>query len=286
MGDLCSAQEALHKAEALVEQESYDYYALWVSLLRVQCWLAEANLSLASEWAARTTFALETWDPARTSEFLMLVHVSLAQQKYAQAVAMLERFREQLDRPADIEKTVEFLALYVVALHCADKREQAADVAARLLTLTEPEGCIRVYLDAGEPMKQVLQSLLEAASTKAEQAQSSPKVPVSFLSKLLLAFEQEEKNLRHPPLGEPTPSGAFPFPQRDSSPPHPFVESLTQREQEVLRLLADGASNQQIADALVIELSTVKKHVSNLLSKLGAESRTQAITRARTLSLL
>lgn len=51
---------------------------------------------------------------------------------------------------------------------------------------------------------------------------------------------------------------------------------MTEREQEVLRLLAAGASNQQIAAALVIQLSTVKKHVSNLLAKLGAESRTQA----------
>lgn len=51
---------------------------------------------------------------------------------------------------------------------------------------------------------------------------------------------------------------------------------MTEREQEDLRLLAAGASNQQIAAALVIQLSTVKKHVSNLLAKLGAESRTQA----------
>ena len=62
--------------------------------------------------------------------------------------------------------------------------------------------------------------------------------------------------------------------------------SLTRREQEVLRLLAAGASNQDIAHTLVISLDTVKKHVSNLLGKLGASSRTQAISQARALSLL
>ena len=62
--------------------------------------------------------------------------------------------------------------------------------------------------------------------------------------------------------------------------------SLTRREQEVLRLLATGASNQEIAQTLVISLATVKKHVSNLLGKLGATSRTQAIAQARLLSLL
>ncbi len=62
--------------------------------------------------------------------------------------------------------------------------------------------------------------------------------------------------------------------------------SLTRREQEVLHLLAAGASNQDIAQTLVISLDTVKKHVSNLLGKLGASSRTQAIIQARALSLL
>jgi LuxR family maltose regulon positive regulatory protein len=62
--------------------------------------------------------------------------------------------------------------------------------------------------------------------------------------------------------------------------------SLTHREQEILRLVAAGASNQEIAQTLVISLATVKKHVSNLLSKLGVASRTQAIAQARLLSLL
>jgi LuxR family transcriptional regulator, maltose regulon positive regulatory protein len=65
-----------------------------------------------------------------------------------------------------------------------------------------------------------------------------------------------------------------------------LLEPLTQREQEVLRLLAEGASNQEIARQLVVSLATVKKHVANILSKLGAENRTQAIARARSLSLL
>jgi LuxR family maltose regulon positive regulatory protein len=62
--------------------------------------------------------------------------------------------------------------------------------------------------------------------------------------------------------------------------------SLTRREQEVLRLLATGASNQEIAHTLVISLDTVKKHVSNLLGKLGVSNRTQAISQARARSLL
>ncbi len=65
-----------------------------------------------------------------------------------------------------------------------------------------------------------------------------------------------------------------------------LVEALTAREAEVLALLAEGLSNQQIADRLSVSLSTVKTHISNLYSKLGAERRTQALARARTLGLL
>jgi LuxR family maltose regulon positive regulatory protein len=63
-------------------------------------------------------------------------------------------------------------------------------------------------------------------------------------------------------------------------------EPLSGREQEVLQLMAGGASNQEIAERLVITLDTVKRHVSNVLSKLGASNRTQAVSRARELSLL
>jgi LuxR family maltose regulon positive regulatory protein len=82
--------------------------------------------------------------------------------------------------------------------------------------------------------------------------------------------------------GEPARASARQASARSSVP----AVSLTRREQEVLRLLAAGASNQDIAHTLVISLDTVKKHVSNLLGKLGASNRTQAISQARARSLL
>jgi len=68
--------------------------------------------------------------------------------------------------------------------------------------------------------------------------------------------------------------------------PSPLVERLSARERDVVQLVVLGASNQEIASQLVIQYSTAKKHVANLLSKLGAQSRTQAIALARELSLL
>src|SRR5205085_6055989 len=161
-GDLDTAQEALHKAEALFEQEEFANNARWVGETRVQVWLAQGKLAEASNWAAQSTLSPQNWDPLRKWEVLQLVRVLLAQQQYARAVETLERFREHLDQPADIEKTLEWMVLSVVALHHAGKNEQVAPVAARLLSMTEQEGWIRLYLDAGEPMQQALAALLEA----------------------------------------------------------------------------------------------------------------------------
>jgi LuxR family maltose regulon positive regulatory protein len=109
---------------------------------------------------------------------------------------------------------------------------------------------------------------------------------VTFISQLLACFEQAQGGnpALQPSLSSPKASSveAAMFGQHTPLP----AEPLTQREQEVLRLLVEGASNQDIANRLVISLATVKKHVSNLLGKLQAESRTQAIARAREWKLL
>jgi LuxR family transcriptional regulator, maltose regulon positive regulatory protein len=84
---------------------------------------------------------------------------------------------------------------------------------------------------------------------------------------------------------------SFPALDREGQPaPHspalPFGEALSERELEVLHLLASGATNQEIAAKLSIAPTTAKKHVSNVLGKLGVHNRTQAVSRGRDLGLL
>jgi LuxR family maltose regulon positive regulatory protein len=100
----------------------------------------------------------------------------------------------------------------------------------------------------------------------------------SYVSKLLTAFEEEQKSLEK---------------EREAVPPVPslhrsltLVEPLSDRELEVLRLVADGLSNQEVADALILAVGTVKAHVHTIYGKLGVQSRTQAIARAKELHLL
>ncbi len=293
-GDLSATEEALHRLEVLLEQSGFAHHVPWVNVVQVHLWLARGNLAEASAWAAQTTFSPESWNPLHRWELLMLVRVLLARQQYQQAVETLSRFSQYLDREGSIDTVLEFLALSVVSLHHAGNSAQAAHVAARLFAITEPEGHLRVYLDAGTPMRQVLSALLADAhpgkdEAPAEDEPGSATVAIArpYVLRLLAAFEQEEqkkKNALHHSLAKTPHASSVPGRVASASPA--LVEPLTEREQEVLRLLAAGASNQQIAAALVIQLSTVKKHVSNLLAKLGAESRTQAIAQARAFSLL
>lgn len=284
-GDISSAEEALHQLEALVEQEGFAYHTPWVSALRVQWWLAQAKLEQASAWAEQTTFSEDAWNPVSRREVLLLVRVYLSQQQYARAFETLSRFREHLDRSGDIETTIEFLSLSVVALYQSGKREQAARVAARLLALTEPEGHLRIYLDAGEPMSQMLLTLLSAQQ---EDGTCAEEVSISrpYVERLLAAFEQGERKFTQ--AGDASPVTAH------KALPHllqnavqgTLIEPLSRQEQQVLRRLCAGQTYAEMAEALVVSINTIKTQVSSIYRKLGVSRRAEAITVTERLHLL
>jgi LuxR family transcriptional regulator, maltose regulon positive regulatory protein len=285
-GDLATADQALQQAKALSQQERQATAASWVEAARVQYWLAAGDLDQASHWAEQVAFSPQTWNPNHKGAFLMQIRVFLAQQQYPQAIEALEHFRELLDRPGDIETTTQFLALQVVALHDGGKQEQAQAVAARLLQLSEPEGNIRVFLDQGEPMQQVLTTLLAAPNAQPEQEYRAPTHSRSFVAKLLAAFEHEEKHGRTPPQTKTALSQALELPGKSPSPSLVPVEPLSQREQEVLRLLVAGRTYAEMAQALIVSPNTIKSQVSSIYRKLGVSRRAEVIAAAAQLHLL
>ena len=133
---------------------------------------------------------------------------------------------------------------------------------AGALTLACPQGYVRVFADEGAPMAALLGQLI--ASQRAGHA--AAEIPIAFLARLRRAFDAAHVT---PDPGAGT-TAAVPG----------IVEPLTSRELEVLRMLAAGRSNQAIAGQFFVTLDTVKKHVSHVLSKLGAANRTEAVSRA------
>jgi len=160
-----------------------------------------------------------------------------------------------------------------------DEQAQLADIA-KVLELAEPESFISTFIEEGTPIAHALTTLLERKLNRTVQP--------SYIQKIRAAFPNAQ--LANLTLGEqpgPDQSGARGASFKASAAAdEALVEPLTRRELEVLRLIAEGCSNQTIAEKLVITVSAVKKHTGNIYGKLNVESRTQAVARARQLGLL
>jgi LuxR family maltose regulon positive regulatory protein len=150
-------------------------------------------------------------------------------------------------------------------LHATIGEDQVSLVdVSRALELAEPEGFISIFLEEGQGIAGALTALLKC--------RMPTKVKPSFIKEILAVFPKT-------PLSPAAPS-------RPVDPDIAPIEPLTARELEVLKLIAAGDSNQNIADKLFITLSAVKKHSGNIFRKLNTSSRTQAVARARMLGLL
>lgn len=175
-----------------------------------------------------------------------------------EALSLLITESERRERVAPV---VEALILSAYALHAAGRHEEAVETLARALTLGAQSGYVRIFADEG---KQLLHLL--------EQYRSRIHAPRSYFEQILSLMRRENAY-----LVSPTETISVPFPTQAGLTP------LTRRELDILALLADGKSNQDIATERVLTLNTVKKHVANILSKLGVANRTQAVMLARKL---
>ncbi|MBV9707924.1 MAG: hypothetical protein JO125_11020 [Chloroflexi bacterium] len=239
--------------------------------MRAQIELACGNLPAASQWAEQCGPSLEDKELSylREREYLTLVRVYIAQARalhtqdssrvqsvLAQVLLLLERLREQAESNARMNSLIEMLILQALTLQAQGKHANALKALERALLLAEPEGYMRLFLDEGTP----LVALLRRAFAKG--------ITVSYVSSLLTASGEQVSNHQQVTRSEP------------------LLESLTQREREVLGLLMQGTSNRQMAQDLVLSVGTIKKYVYTICGKLRVQSRTQAVIKARTLNLL
>src|SRR5579884_885923 len=160
-GDLPKALQVLNEMEEVNQAAGIPLFQPWIEGLRSQLWLAQGDLASAAAWAEHTPYRQEALTGSiysREGTYLTLVRVDLAQHRYQQALQVLAALLESAEQVARVGSIVSILALQVAALHMANSTQEALPVLSRLLTLAEPEGYLRVFLDAGEPMQQVLQA--------------------------------------------------------------------------------------------------------------------------------
>jgi LuxR family maltose regulon positive regulatory protein len=182
-----------------------------------------------------------------------------------QPTGALQRLEPVLQRAVAGQRwghVIEIRMLQALAYQMLHQETQALSTLSEAVRLAEPQGYIRSFMDEGAPMEALLYHL---------RRRDLKSGPTPYLDTLLAAFQQQSRTRAQ--AEERTQAPALP-------------EALSERELQVLQLLAQGLSNPEIAQELVIALDTVKRHVSHIFSKLGVHNRIQATKQARELGLL
>src|SRR5260370_24858674 len=161
-----------------------------------------------------------------------MVRIYLAKLQYTQALQLLAALLSSAEQVARVGSIIAILALQVAALQASDATQEALRALLRLLALAEPEGYMRVFLDAGGPMQQALQTFL---ATEHMRASISPVPPAlaSYARTLLAAFVSEQHQIVQQEAILPLSKA---LPRLSSHAAHQLLKHLTQREQEVLHL--------------------------------------------------
>jgi LuxR family maltose regulon positive regulatory protein len=282
-GDLDGALDLLDQAERLYNG-NFSPNVRPIATRKTRVWVAQGRLGEALGWAREQGLSAED-DLSYLHEFdhITLVRVLLARyqsdcadRSILEAMGLLERLLKAAEEGGRTGSVIEILVLQALAHHMQGDLAAALKPLQLALTLAEPEGYVRMFLDEGLSMVQLLR---EAAVLG---------IMPDYTGKLLAAFEAEQKRS----------AGESPLPDWQS--PHrtggvtqvstpalqPLIEPLSQRELEVLRLFKTELSGPEIAHVLVISLSTVRTHTKRIYSKLNVNNRRAAVKRAEELELI
>jgi LuxR family maltose regulon positive regulatory protein len=228
-----------------------------VAELRARLWVRQGNAAAASRWArAHRSNLVDEPSPslAREVEQMAVVWVLIAQGQAGEALRLLARLLEAAEAAERTKSVIKVGILQALACQVQGDPDQASSALERALSLAELEGYVRSFVDEGEPMARLLRHALIKGTTP------------NYVARLLAAFGEAE---------------ASASPAMES-----LIEPLSERELEVLRLVAAGLSNREIAQELVVAVSTVKSHINHIYGKLDVKNRTRAVARAQTLGLL
>ncbi len=262
-GEMEAALRALREARQVAARTGVwdaEWYLAWEANLR----LWQGDVAFVSRWAER-----EEMSPEDSPQYLHLdrhltyARLLLAQGRLADArgwLARLERFAQERGL---YRWLISVHVLQALAAERAGDGAVARDRLARALGAAAPEGYVRAFLDEDARVLTLLPDLRHVAPAFVDRLLEGADVPPA-----------QQEAVAQPPHRQRTDARA------------PLIEPLSERELEVLGLIAAGLRNREIADQLFIAHGTVKRHINHIYGKLDVHSRTQAIARARELGLL
>ena len=266
LGNWADARDVLNQLYQIGQSTGVLPVVTQTAALRAHMHLAQGDLGAAEVWAA--TSGLDSNDQEashaglREVEYLSYARILDAQGRQAEALSLLERLLKSAQTEERHGNAITILAIQALVYQAQGNTSHAFEQLECALTIAEPEGFVRTFVDEGEPMRLLLldyQSIIKKQLSDGVDSESLRLL--AYTDKLLAAFSQTVPSQK---------------PDHDA-----MSESLSERELDILRLIATGRSNQEIAETLVIAVSTVKSHINNLYGKLGTNRRTEAIAIAR-----
>ncbi|MFC1922271.1 LuxR C-terminal-related transcriptional regulator [Chloroflexota bacterium] len=261
-GDLAGAEEVIQKLEKTNLESNIPFWILnQLSAWKARIWLSQGKLYDVSLWAK------ERWlDPdglpsdLQEMEQIIIARFLFAQGRLAEMSNLLKQLLILAEAGGRISRVIEILLLQALSFQAQGNTDQAITSVEQALTLAEPGGFIRIFVDEGPHMVSLLYEALKRG------------IAPDYVQRLLAAFPTEGK--------EKTTA------LKSQDPESEWIEPLSEREIDVLHLLAEGLTNQEIALKLHVSLNTVKAHTRNIYSKIGVNNRTHAVAKARTLGIL
>jgi LuxR family transcriptional regulator, maltose regulon positive regulatory protein len=265
-GDLDGALDLLDQAERLYEA-NFSPNVRPIATRKVRLWVAQGRLNEALGWTREQRLSVEIelnylheFDHITLARVLLARHLSdHSDGSISEVMGLLERLLKATEERGGKGSVIEILVLQAITHHALGDLPAALMPLRRALAMAEPEGYVRMFLDEGSSMMQ----LLHEASAR--------EIMPGYSDKLLAAFEAGKRDSEGKPALPPAGS---------------LIEPLSQRELEILKLIAQGLSNREIGERLFLALDTVKGHNRKIFDKLQVQSRTEAIARARELGLL
>jgi len=242
-GDAAGAAAMLAQADQFMRQHNFLDRMSEVVAVQVLVLLHQGDLVAATHLAEKHDHPISR------------ARVHLAQGDTSTALAVLDPLRQQVEAKGWENERLKVIILQAVALYAHGEKGEAVQLLGDALALAEPGGFIRIFVDEGSPMRQLLYEV------------ASRGIMPEYTSKLLAVFESEK-------------------PGESSTPFQPLIEPLSPRELEVLQLVAEGLSNREISKELFLSVDTVKGHNRKIFGKLGVKTRAQAVHKATLLKII
>jgi LuxR family maltose regulon positive regulatory protein len=260
-----------------------------VAALKTRVWVRQGRLTEAQGWTRERGLSVDDeLSYLREFEHITLARVHIAQYMYDrvdssinEAMGLLDRLLKVAEEGGRTGSVIEILVLQALAHEAQDDIPRALDPLARALTLAEPEGYVRIFVDEGPPMAELLTRMqVEDESLKPDEGGRMKE----YTHKLLAAFGKQKDV--HPFDSAQDKPSSLRLRSGQALRPQPLVEPLSERELEVLRLLGTELNGPEIARELLVSLNTMRTHTKNIYSKLGVNNRRAAVRRAEELDLL